>query len=145
MGSCSGQGLEDRGFTFDGPTGIKWKRKHGLTATVKVTHAVGCGKPINWSQLPVVDPDTISDMGISKTVEMAGTEFEAVGCQVRPELLEQVEPGGSRTSVPSASSVGAPREVEPTGQQWDDYGDNDGDVDFSAGASPPATKKQKIS
>ena len=56
---------------------------------VRVTKAVGCGKPITWSRMAQADPEVVKGLGLVDALEKTGCALEAVGMELREELLER--------------------------------------------------------
>merc|ERR1712039_98524 len=84
------------GTTFDENDAPRFKCP-AVSCTVKVTKAVGCGKPIAWKDMAQADPEAIKRLGVVDALEQTGCAVQAVGMELREELLESQAPSdGSR-------------------------------------------------
>lgn len=67
---------------------ITWIHRE-VECFLKVQQAVGCGKRITWSEMPEVDAETLSQLGVDVDVLLSlGSIFDAVGHHHRQHLLQ---------------------------------------------------------
>lgn len=79
------------GTPFNKSTEIEFVRP-ATSCRVKVTKAVGCGKPITWSQMAQADPEIVRRLGLVDSLEETGCAHNAVGMELREDLLERGAP-----------------------------------------------------
>jgi len=86
----NGYSLMD-GTTFDENSAPQFKSP-AVSCHVKVTKAVGCGKNITWSQMAHADPEVVGRLGLVDSLEETGCALQAVGMELRGDLLESRAP-----------------------------------------------------
>jgi len=99
--------MDDIDVKFDENSKIKFLFSLA-SCNVKVTSAVGCGKPINWSKMSQADPELVRQLGLVDALEEAGGTVGAVGLEIRPELMET----STRASTPERASGASTDEFE---------------------------------